>query len=50
MKKVLLGEYDNNYSLKILINNTSVKSVMIAPQELKQPLQPGVLPTNYKDA
>ena len=50
MKKVPLGEYDDNFSLKILINNTSVKSVMIAHQELKQPLRPSVLPTNYKDA
>ena len=32
------------------INNTSVKSVMIAPQELKQPLQPDVLLTKYKNA
>ena len=32
------------------INNTIVKSVMIAPQELKQPLQPGVWLTKYKNA
>ena len=32
------------------INNTSVKNVIIAPQELKQPLQPGVLLTKYKNA
>ena len=50
MKKVLIGEYDDNYSLKILINNTIVKNVIIAPQELKQPLRPSVLLTKYKNA
>ena len=32
------------------INNTSVKNVIIAPQEPKPPPRPNVLPTKYKDA
>ncbi len=41
-------QYARGYMMDI--NNTSVKNVIIAPQELKPPPRPNVLPTKYKDA